>query len=107
MCLDPRLVAECRGSAASVPVGRRGRPVVASVCLCAAAEQKGGVHNVHTLGFGLGRTAVGSGRFPYVPGEPSVGRGWNAVRVPLGQSMTPRQSGFCFNVCTLTLRGSL
>jgi hypothetical protein len=28
--------------------------------------KKGGVHNVHTLGFGLGRTGAGLGRIPYV-----------------------------------------
>jgi len=41
-----------------------------------------------------------------VPGEPSVGRGWSPVRVPPRARITPRQRGFCFNVSTLTLRGS-
>jgi hypothetical protein len=71
MCLDPRLVAECRGSAVSVLVARRGRSVVASVCrVPPQSEEKGGVHNVHTLGFGLGRTGTGLARIGDVFGSP-------------------------------------
>ena len=45
--------------------------------------------------------------FRMFSGLPSVCKGWNAVRVPPRARMTPRQRGFCFNVWTLTLRGSL
>jgi hypothetical protein len=63
MCLNPRVVAECRGSAVSVLMARRGRSVVASVCrVPPQREEKGGVHNVHTLGFGFVYTGVGLGR---------------------------------------------
>ena len=66
-------------------------------------SKKRGVHNVHTLGVGLGRTGGGSGRMPMFPGVPSVCKGRNPVRVPPRARMTPRQRGFCFNVWTLTL----
>jgi hypothetical protein len=38
---------------------------------------------------------------------PSVCRGLSQVRVPPRARMTPRQRGFCFNVWTLSLRGTL
>jgi hypothetical protein len=44
---------------------------------------------------------------PMFSGLPSVRKGRNPVRVPLRARMTPRPRGFCFNVWTLTLRGSL
>jgi hypothetical protein len=55
------------------------------------------------------RVVPGSDRagFGMFPGDPSVCKGWNAVRVPPRARITPRQRGFCFNVWTLTLRGSL
>ena len=40
-------------------------------------------------------------------GSPVLAGAGMQFESPLGQSMTPRQSGFCFNVWTLTLRGSL
>ena len=52
----------------------------------------------------LGADRVGLGMFP---GLPSVYKGRNPVRVPPRARITPRQRGFCFNVWTLTLRGSL
>jgi hypothetical protein len=62
---------------ASLPLGRSGLVVQG-----AQKVEFGCVYKVHTLGFGSGRTGVGSGRIPDVPGESSVCKGWNAVRVP-------------------------
>jgi len=44
---------------------------------------------------------------PMYSGELSVCKGWSPVRVPPRHSVTPRQRGFCFNVWTLSLVGSL
>ena len=43
---------------------------------------KEGVHNVHTLGFGSGRTGSGLGRIAEVSGERRIFKGRNPVRVP-------------------------
>jgi hypothetical protein len=40
-------------------------------------------------------------------GLPTVGKGGMRLESHLGHSIPPRQRGFCFNVWTLTLRGSL
>ena len=40
-------------------------------------------------------------------GLPSAYKAWNPVRVPPRARITPRQRGFCFNVWTLSHRGSL
>ncbi|ABK03175.1 hypothetical protein Arth_1785 [Arthrobacter sp. FB24] len=45
--------------------------------------------------------------FRMFSGLPSVCKGWSPVRVPPRARITPRQRGFCFNVWTLTLVGSL
>jgi hypothetical protein len=45
--------------------------------------------------------------FRRFPGEPSDCKGWNAVRVPPRAQHNPSSEGLCFNVWTLTLRGSL
>ena len=77
MCLNPRLVAECRGSAVSVLMARRRRlVVVASVRrVPRQREEKEGVHTVHTLGFGFGCTGAGLGRIGDVSGEWRLFRG--------------------------------
>ena len=53
------------------------------------------VHRSDWLGFGM------------FSGVPTVYKGWNLVRVPPRARITPRQRGYCFNVWTLTLVGSL
>jgi hypothetical protein len=44
--------------------------------------QKEGVHNVHTLGFGSGRTVPDWAGFRRFSGEWRKFKGWNPVRVP-------------------------
>ena len=52
----PETCSSYRSEIAPRPGGRLGSPVGA------LWAKKGGVHNVHTLGFGLGRTGAGLGR---------------------------------------------
>ena len=66
------------------------------VCtMCTPWASDWAVHGADRAGFRM---------FPRVP---SVFKGWNAVRVPPRARITPRQRGFCFNVWTLVLHGSL
>jgi hypothetical protein len=66
-----------------------------------------GVDNVHTLGLGLGRMWVGSGRIRTFPREPSVYKGRNAVRVPPRARFPMSEAFFASDVCTFSLCGSL
>jgi len=52
---------------------------------------KEGVHNVHTLGFGSGRTGSGLGRIAEVSGERRIFKGRNPVRVPPRARVFPVQ----------------
>jgi len=67
-----------------------------------------GVYKVHTLAFGLGRTAAGSGRIPYVSAGVQCLQGLECSSSPTSGTAFPLvRGGFCFNVCTLPLLGSL
>jgi hypothetical protein len=71
-------------------------------------RKKEGVHNVHTLGFGSGRTGGGLGRIADVFGEVAEIQGPEPGSSPTSGTAFPLdKGGFCFNVCTLTLFGSL
>ena len=82
-------------------------PRVLLTGLACRKAKKGGVHNVHTFGFGLGRMLVGSGRFPHVSGGVQCLQGRECSSSPTSGTAFPLvRGGFCFNVCTLTLFGS-
>jgi hypothetical protein len=53
-----------------------------------------GVHNVHTLGFGSGRTGADRAGFCMFPREPSICKRWNPVRVPPRARVIPAQGRF-------------
>ncbi len=65
--------------------------------------QKEGVHNVHTLGFGSGRTGAGLGRIPEVFGGVAEIQGLEPGSSPTSGTVFPQVRGVfvCFFVCTL------
>jgi hypothetical protein len=66
------------------------------------------VHNVHTLGFGSGRTGIGLGRIAEDFGGVAETQGLEPGSSPTSGTAFPLvRGGFCFNVCTLALLGSL
>lgn len=70
--------------------------------LAAASKRKmGGVHNVHTLAVGLGRTSAGLGRTRHVFGSSQCLQGLEAGSSPTSGTADPLVGGvFCFNVMT-------
>jgi hypothetical protein len=97
---DPR--SSCSSGIAPCPDGRLGSPVGVAevdkkrVCtMCTLYASDWGVLGADRAGFGIS------------PREAGVYKGWSPVRVPPRARITPRQRGFCFNVWTLTLVGSL
>jgi hypothetical protein len=59
----------------------------------------GGVHNVHTFGFGLGRTCVGSGRFTHVFGTSQCFQGLEYGSSPTSGTVFSQVSGFLSLCC--------
>ena len=58
---------------------------------------KGGVHNVHTLGFGSGRTGAGLGRIAEFGGSGGFARAGTRFESHLGHSVFARSGAFwCF-----------
>jgi len=53
-----------------------------------------GVHIVHTLGVGLGRIWVGSGRIPYVSAGVQCSRGLECSSSPTSGTHNPSSEGF-------------
>jgi hypothetical protein len=94
MFLDPDWWPNVVARPASVLVTRRGSPVVASLCRCAAAEQKKGVHNVHTLGFGSARTGGGLGRIAEVFGGVAEIQGLEPGSSPTSGTHNSSSEGF-------------
>jgi hypothetical protein len=72
------------------------RPDASTTSLVRGAEagNKESVHNVHTLGFGSGRTGAGLGRIAEVFGGATEFKGWNPVRVPPRAQHSPSSEGF-------------
>jgi hypothetical protein len=52
-----------------------------------------GVWTVHTSGFGLGRTSVGSGRIPYVSAEAQCSQGLEYSSSPTSGTVFPQVRG--------------
>ena len=70
--------------------------------------KKGGVHNVHTLGFGLGRTSAEPARIAYVFWSSQCLQGLECGSSPTSGTADPLVEGdFCFNVCTKLVVASL
>ena len=64
--------------------------------------KKEGVHNVHTLGFGPGRTVAGLGRIADVCGGVAEIQGLEPGSSPTSGTCFPCSGAFwCFFVCTL------
>ena len=83
--------------AAPRPDGRLGSPVGG-----AEVGKKEGVHNVHTLGFGSGRTGAGLGRIAEVFGGVADIQGLEPGSSPTSGTCFPCSGAFwCFFVCTL------
>ena len=61
----------------------------------AEVGKKEGVHNVHTLGFGLGRSGTGLGRIADVCGGVAAFQVLNPVRVPPRAQCCCRSGAFC------------
>ncbi|MBP1136566.1 hypothetical protein JOE31_002798 [Arthrobacter sp. PvP023] len=71
---------------------QRGCPYLLRCCCRKAA--KGGVHNVHTLGFGSGRTGAGLGRIPYVWAGFQCLQGLEPGSSPTSGTHNPSTEGF-------------
>ena len=67
----------------------------------------GCVDIVHTFAVGLGRMRLGSDRTPHVSAGSHCLQGLECRSSPPRARIPPVRGGFAFNVCTLTLRGSL
>jgi hypothetical protein len=97
-----------------LPVNRRsnfGNQSATKLCETCAnrsalERQEGCVDNVHTASDWVVVVPDWLGLLMF-SGVPSICQGWNAVRVPSRAPITPRQRGSCFNLWTLSLRGSL
>jgi hypothetical protein len=83
------------------PLGERG----SSNSVLLKIGQKEGVHNVHTLGFGLGRTGTGFGRIAEVFGSSQCLQGPESGSSPTsGTAFPTSEAFFASDVCTFTLR---
>jgi len=61
---------------------------------CPPLGKNRGVHNVHTLGFGLGRIRVGSGRIPYVSAGSQCLQGLESRSSPTSGTCFPCSGAF-------------
>jgi hypothetical protein len=66
----------------------------------AEVGKKEGVHNVHTLGLGSGRTGAGPGRIAEVFGGVADIQGLEPGSSPTSGTHDPSSEGFCVDVCT-------
>ena len=116
MFVDPGCVLEIHVRTISAPVSPgalgagRGSYIsaISGVFGLSPQGKKAGVHNVHTPGFGPGRTGAGLCRIPYVSSGVQCLQGLEPGSSPTSGTVDPLVRGVsCFNACTLTLRGSL